>query len=101
MRFYFMLFFVIILVAIAFIFGTQNNQIISLNYLIARVELSVAQAVSLFTLLGFLVGVFSALLWRVKRAITKRKINKIKTSKKSQSAAISSTTQLTNHKVSS
>ena len=104
MRFYLMLFFVIIIVTIAFVFGTQNNQIISLNYLIARVELSVAQAVSLFTLLGFMLGVSMTLLWRVKRAITKRKVKKTKKIKAAQQLepkAIPNTTQITNHKVSS
>ena len=104
MRFYLMLFSVIILIALAFVFGTQNNQIISLNYLIARVELSVAQAVSLFTLLGFMLGVFMTLLWRVKRAIINRKVNKTKKIKAAQQlepVAIPPTTLITNHKVSS
>mgnify|MGYP001069729391 CR=1 FL=1 len=96
MRFYLMLFLVFILVVLAFIFGTQNNQIISLNYFIARVELSVAQAVSLFTILGFILGVFMTLLWRVKRAITKRKVKKVKADQQLQP-----TIDLTNHKVSS
>jgi putative membrane protein len=101
MRFYLMLFFVVILIAIAFIFGTQNNQIISLNYLIARAELSVAQAVSLFTLLGFILGVFMTLLWRVKRTMTKRKVKKNKIAQQIQSPSTSATGHPTNHKVSS
>ena len=42
MRIYFTFFLVLILIAIAFIFGSQNEQIISLNYLVAKVDLSVA-----------------------------------------------------------
>ncbi len=51
-----------ILLAIAFIFGSQNEQTLTLNYLIARTELSVAAAVSLFTSLGFLLGLIFSLL---------------------------------------
>ncbi|NQZ90478.1 MAG: DUF1049 domain-containing protein [Colwellia sp.] len=51
-----------ILIAIAFIFGSQNEQTLTLNYLIARTELSVAAAVSLFTSLGFLLGLIFSLL---------------------------------------
>ena len=101
MRFYLMLFFVFIIIAVAFVFGTQNNQIISLNYFIARVELTVAQAVSLFTLLGIFIGVFITLLWRVQRAIIKRKTKKIKNEQKLQQKNMPRTTHLTNHKVSS
>jgi putative membrane protein len=53
----------IILLAIAFIFGMQNEQTITLNYLIARTELSVAAAVSLFTSLGFFLGLLFSLFW--------------------------------------
>jgi lipopolysaccharide assembly protein A len=99
MRFYLMLFFLVILIAVAFVFGTQNNQIISLNYFIARVELSVAQAVSLFTLIGIFIGVFITISWRVKRAMIKRKKTKVKN--KVQQTVTPPTTHLTNHKVSS
>ena len=67
MRIYFTLFLVLILLAIAFIFGSQNEQIISLNYLVARAELSVAAAVSLFTIIGFVLGLLTTLLWRLIR----------------------------------
>lgn len=67
MRIYLILFFVLILLAIAFVFGSQNEQILSLNYLIARVELSVAAAVSIFTGIGFLLGLLATLLWRLIR----------------------------------
>jgi len=66
-RIYFTLIIVIILIAIAFIFGSQNEQIISLNYLVAKVDLSVATAVSLFTSIGFVLGLLVTLLWRLVR----------------------------------
>jgi len=66
-RIYFTLFLVLILLSIAFIFGSQNEQIISLNYLVARVELSIAAAVSLFTVIGFVLGLLTTLLWRLIR----------------------------------
>ena len=67
MRIYFIFFLVLILLAIAFVFGSQNEQIISLNYLAAKVELSIAAAVSLFTSIGFALGLLTTLLWRLVR----------------------------------
>lgn len=67
MRIYFTLFLVLTFLAIAFIFGSQNEQIISLNYLLARVEISIAAAVSLFTAIGFILGLLATLLWRLVR----------------------------------
>lgn len=67
MKIYFTLFLVLILLAIAFVFGSQNGQMISLNYLVAKVELSIASAVSLFTAIGFLLGLLTTLLWRLIR----------------------------------
>lgn len=72
-----MLVLVILLLAVAFIFGSQNPQTFTLNYLIARTELSVAQAVSIFTILGIAIGILVTLMWRVSRAIkakSKRKL---------------------------
>ena len=59
----------IILLVIAFIFGNQNEQTLSLNYLIARTELSVAAAISLFTTVGFLLGLIFSLLLKFIRMI--------------------------------
>ncbi len=59
----------VFLLVVAFIFGSQNSQIFTLNYLIARTEISVAAAVSLFTSIGFFLGLFFALFWRFVRAI--------------------------------
>jgi|TARA_B110000090_G_scaffold95183_1_gene107349 putative membrane protein len=70
-----MLMIVFVISAIAFIFGSQNPQTITLNYMIARTELSVAQAVSLFTVLGIVIGILVTLMWRVSRVLkSKRKL---------------------------
>jgi len=76
-RIYFTLFLVLVLIAIAFVFGSQNEQMISLNYLIARVELSIAAAVSLFTLIGISIGILVTILWSLirkgKKALAKNR----------------------------
>ena len=69
MRIYITAFIFLMLLAIAFVFGSQNEQTITLNYLIARTELSVAAAVSLFTTVGFLLGLIFSLLWKFIRMI--------------------------------
>ncbi len=66
-RLYITLFFILVLLAIAFIFGSQNEQLFTLNFLIARTEMTVAAAVSLFTGLGFLLGLLVTILWRIVR----------------------------------
>ncbi len=66
-RLYITLFFILVLLAIAFIFGSQNEQLFTLNFLIARTEITVAAAVSLFTGLGFLLGLLVTILWRIVR----------------------------------
>ena len=73
MRLYITIIFFIIFLAIAFIFGSQNEQMLSLNYLIARTEISVAAAVSLFTAIGFILGLLFSLLWRLTRVVRRRK----------------------------
>jgi putative membrane protein len=72
-RIYITAFLLFILLVIAFIFGSQNEQTLTLNYLIARTELSVAAAVSLFTTLGFVLGLLFALLWKFVRMIKPKK----------------------------
>ncbi len=67
MRLYITLFFIIALVAIAFIFGSQNDQLLMLNYLVARTEMTVAAAMSLFTGIGFVLGLLVTILWRLIR----------------------------------
>ncbi|MFB0981066.1 MAG: DUF1049 domain-containing protein [Alteromonadaceae bacterium] len=69
MRIYITAFVFLILLSIAFVFGSQNEQIFTLNYLIAKSELSVAAAVSLFTTLGFFLGLLFSLLWKFIRMI--------------------------------
>ncbi len=76
MRIYFTLLLVFIFLAIAFVFGSQNEQVISLNYLVAKIELSTAAAVSLFTAIGFILGLLVTLLWRLVRKGKKKKKKK-------------------------
>ncbi len=78
-RLYITLFFILVLLAIAFIFGSQNEQLLTLNFLIARTEMTVAAAVSLFTGLGFMLGLLVTILWRIVR-----KGKKVLAKKKSQ-----------------
>ncbi len=73
MRFYITLFIVLTLLAIAFVFGSQNHQLFTLNYLIARSELSVAMAVSIFTSIGFIIGVLVTLMWRFSKKLRRNK----------------------------
>jgi putative membrane protein len=76
-RLYLTLFLIFVLLAIAFIFGSQNDQLLTLNYLVARTQVTVAAAVSLFTGLGFLLGLLVTILWRIvrksKKALSKNK----------------------------
>jgi len=76
MRLYLTLFFILVLLAVAFIFGSQNDQLVTLNYLIARTEITVAAAVSLFTGLGFVLGLLVTILWRIVRRSKKVFANK-------------------------
>ena len=83
MRLYITVILFLILLAIAFIFGSQNDQILTLNYLVAKTNLSVAAAVSLFTSLGFLLGLLFALFWKLLRMIKPTKNKQPITQKKS------------------
>ncbi|WP_246058421.1 lipopolysaccharide assembly protein LapA domain-containing protein [Litorilituus lipolyticus] len=67
MRLYITLFLLLFFILIAFIFGSQNDQIITLNYLIARSEITVAEAVSIFSALGFIIGILVTIVWRLVR----------------------------------
>ncbi|QOL24795.1 DUF1049 domain-containing protein [Thalassotalea sp. LPB0316] len=60
------------LLVVAFAFGSQNNGMITLNYFVARTEMSIASAVSLFTFIGFLLGIFTTVLWRLLSHMKKR-----------------------------
>ncbi|WDE08270.1 DUF1049 domain-containing protein [Thalassomonas viridans] len=73
MRIVLLSFFILILFAVAFIFASQNNQVVELNYLIALAKLTVAQMVSLFTAIGFLLGLLVALLWKFVSALGGKK----------------------------
>lgn len=73
MRLYITVILFFLLLAIAFIFGSQNDQVLTLNYLIAKTSLSVAAAVSLFTTIGFVLGLLFALFWKLLRMIKSAK----------------------------
>lgn len=66
-RLYFTLFLLLLFISIAFVFGSQNNQTITLNYLIARSDMTVAEAVSIFSALGFIIGILVTIVWRLIR----------------------------------
>lgn len=65
MKFYLTLFIVLFLLLVAFMFGSQNDQVITVNYIIAKADIPVAMAVSIFTTLGFLLGLFTVLLMKL------------------------------------
>lgn len=65
--------FLFILLAVAFVFGSQNEQLIELNYIVAKTEISVSQAVSLFTFIGFLIGFVMSSLFSLTRRLKRRK----------------------------
>ena len=73
-RLYITLLCLIVLLAIAFIFGSQNEQSLTLNYLIARAEMTVAQAVSLFTVIGILIGLLLSLMWKLLRMVKPKRL---------------------------
>ena len=75
MRLYITLIFLFLILGVAFIFGSQNEQTLTLNYLIARAEMSVAQAVSLFTVIGIAIGLLLALLGKLLRAVKPNRTN--------------------------
>lgn len=73
LRIYILSLLILVLFVIAFIFGSQNNQLVDLNYLIARIELTVAQAVSVFIAIGFFLGLFTAILWKLVNTLRAKK----------------------------
>ena len=75
LRRYITLILLLVLLTIAFIFGSQIEQTLTLNYLIARAEMSVAQAVSLFTVIGIAIGLLLALLGKLLRAVKSDRSN--------------------------
>ena len=83
MRLYITVILFLIFLAIAFVFGSQNDQVLTLNYLIAKTNLSVAAAVSLFTSIGFVLGLLFALFWKFFATIKKAKNSALVTAKKS------------------
>jgi lipopolysaccharide assembly protein A len=82
MRLYFTIFLFLILLAVAFIFGSQNDQIMTLNYLIAKTQISVAAAVGLFTAIGFVLGLLFVMFWKLLSMIKPTKNDQLITGKK-------------------
>jgi putative membrane protein len=64
----------IVLLVIAFVFGSQNTDTIMLNYLIAQTEMTIAHAVSIFTLLGFFMGIIFCLIWRLVSSVRSHRV---------------------------
>ncbi|AWB57818.1 MULTISPECIES: lipopolysaccharide assembly protein LapA domain-containing protein [unclassified Colwellia] len=83
MRLYITVILFLILLAVAFIFGSQNDQMLTLNYLIAKTNISVATAVGLFTAIGFVLGLLFVLFWKLLSMVKPNKKNQTLTSKKS------------------
>lgn len=73
MRIYITITLFLFFLAIAFIFGSQNEQVITLNYLIAKTHISVAAAVSLFTVIGFFLGMLFSAFWSLLRILRRKK----------------------------
>ena len=73
MRIYLTIALLVVLFVIAFIFGSQNSQPLTLNYLIARAEITVAEAVAMFTGIGILIGLLISVLWRLLSALKPKK----------------------------
>lgn len=65
MRLYLTVILFLTLLSVAIVFGSQNHQIITLNYIIARIDISVAAAVSVFTVVGFILGLLFCFLWKL------------------------------------
>lgn len=76
MRLYLTIIFFLIFLVIAFVFGSQNDQMLTLNYVVARIDMSVATAVSLFTFVGFILGLLFCLLWKLINVVTPSKTSK-------------------------
>lgn len=73
MRIYLTIALLVVLLVVAFIFGSQNSQPLTLNYIIARAELTVAQAVAIFTTIGIFIGLLISMLWKLSRALKPKK----------------------------
>lgn len=73
MRIYLTIALLVVLFVIAFIFGSQNSQPLTLNYLIARAEITVAEAVAMFTGIGIIIGLLISVLWRLLSALKPKK----------------------------
>lgn len=73
MRFYLTVAVLLLLLIIAFIFGSQNSQSFTLNYIVAQSEITVAAAVSLFTAIGIVIGFLISILWKLSKVFKPKK----------------------------
>ena len=73
MRFYLTVAVLLLLLIIAFIFGSQNSQSFTLNYIVAQSEITVAAAVSLFTAIGIVIGFLISILWKLSKVLKPEK----------------------------
>lgn len=72
---------VLVLLALAFAIGSQNDALISVNYLIARAEVRVSTLIAVTLSVGVVIGVLimmtSWLTLRVKLIATRNKLRKL------------------------
>ncbi len=59
-------------------FGSQNDQLITINYIIAKTDMPVAMAVSIFTAIGFFLGLFTVLLLKLVKPFARKKASEPK-----------------------
>jgi uncharacterized integral membrane protein len=69
------LFIVIVVVTVMVIFSLQNATPVAVAFLSWRFEASLAVIILLAALIGILIGVVTASLWRLKRSIKGKKTN--------------------------
>ncbi|CUA82604.1 lipopolysaccharide assembly protein LapA domain-containing protein [Pseudidiomarina woesei] len=83
-RFIFVSLPLIILFLIAIAFGALNNQVIAVDFIIAKQQVSVATVGAIFLALGFIIGLFSMLAAQFGLRRENRKLKKQLVSDKSQ-----------------
>ena len=65
-----------IFLLISTILGAKNSSIISFDYLVANIELSIATLLSIFFGIGFILGLLFALIYLIKYLKVKRQLHK-------------------------
>jgi len=67
-------FILLFFLVVALVFGSQNTDPILLNYLVAKTEITVAYAVSIFTFIGFILGLLFSLLWKLVSTVKSKNV---------------------------